>query len=1184
MKPFCDNRFGSVPGVMVLALMLVLDPACAFAAALKITKSSFDPAQHTLLVTGSTDAKLVKLYDKNNHQWLNEAIPRMGNFSFKMANLPEIPCTVQLKTEDKTLDVKIKGNPACSKGNLPPSCQIVSPGHEVSVSFGQAVKFVGRATDPEHTTLRYEWDFGGGADIRPTTADAGNVVFGVRDNAHYMVSFSAINVQGKRCADRVQVTVGTPPSNLPAKVSEQAAPTGTAMDNPTHAVMPFQPFGMAFHDLSYGYYSMLAPTNWVNAAVIKKGSIGANKPVLLGPEDVTAQYSAASSPWDPSGSGSINSTSRNYPVGNAYGESLVKKSDWFDPCLVWYDTNPATQNRSASDTQYISFFDTYLAQASPSIGRVKEPRPGIGVSGDLTNAECTYSNFFYPNWNDDLLPYDPANPSSFAYTHLESDDGTAFWSYDMISRFDPVHPNEEGFTGFRGVLPPNGSPMPGRDAPYQANAPQAFLASLQKETSDNYEGYDGERKFFAAKGIPSFPTDDQGRHNAYPLMRIQAHDKSGKLLATADAVTAVTTEFKCAECHTKGKNGSDQAVYDGLLTDMGMKIDSNGQLVSTGVPVKEGLEKYKGREKWIPRFVAPEDVDAARKNDRDVIEQAAMINIARLHDFYYNFIEDSGWLGPLELESEQLVAKNGKVHAQPGNCTDYCHKSVPRADPRRYNMAPIFDGSESGACPEMSDSLHNIHGRLIGTMNADFTGSIERNPINRELKLLDLTKNDPANPPKLLLAVKDTGTPDDSCFFCHAGKQDKYQRDVMSNAGVNCIDCHGDLAVLAGGGAMVSRGHGANPLDSRDPATNLNTAITRKELADAYMAWYSSYGRNADGNWYFLEKDKDGQYRHDGEVVSSLDMALAFIGGEGKDNGDGTYTLTDDDKKSETVTEKQLLKKESLKKTVNGWNLHFLRIPWAEELSCANCHTGDGSEPVRRRAYDMTTGTFKLQPITNERFAENIQPKQHDSSFTLVVQKGENCPPGTFSDTVTSEGKHVCQRGLFKDSIDRHGKVPCEACHGATHAVWPNPDPYANDNVTAMQLQGHTGTILECNVCHTPDAFKDGRVDGLNYDAGILAGPHNLHPVNDPYWWKSTDDTLQNGGHHNQWAKSPGKSGEDQCAACHGADHKGTRLSKTPVDRVFQAGKARNFEPIVVKAGTQISCDLCHDIEQSFKK
>jgi mono/diheme cytochrome c family protein len=881
-------------------------------------------------------------------------------------------------------------------------------------------------------------------------------------------------------------------------------------------------------------------------------------------------------------------------VGKPVAEAAIKKSDWFDPCMVWKDTNAATMDRNASDTQFETFFDTYVKQVSPALSRLREPRPGPGMSGDMTNAECAYSNFFYPNWDDTLAAFDPNNPASFAYTLLSPDAGAAYWDYDMISRYDPVRPGGEGFPGFRGVMQPKGSAMPGVGSAYQTNAPQAFSGEPQKESGDNYPGYDSALRFFSAKGLPQFPTDDGGRHNAYPIMRVQAKDKSGKLLGTTDAVTAVTTELKCAECHTKGKNGADQSIYDGLLTDMGWSFNkTDGFKEIPGAPVKAGLEKYKGREKWIPQFVTPEDLDAARKNERDVIEQASMINIARLHDFYYNFIDESGWLGPLEFESEQLYGKKGEVRVQPGNCTDYCHKSVPRADPRRYNMAPHYDAAEGagGACPEMSDSLHNIHGRLLGKMNADYTGTIKRDPLNRELILADLSKaQDPAWP--FFLKVADAGTPDDSCYFCHAGRQDKYQRDVMANAGVNCIDCHGDLAVLAGGGAMVSRDKSGNPLDSRGGPGDLSTPIDKEKLAFAYSAEEASYGDGADGNWHYLEKGPDGLYRHKGEIVTTLDMVLNFLSDTtGVDNGNGTFTLTT---KSEgnpdvvaTVTEAELLDK--VKVDVNGWNLHFARIPWAEELSCANCHTGNGDEPVRRRAYDMTTGKFRLLPVTNERFAENMLPKKHDSSFTLEVQDGQNCPPGTFSDSVTPGGKHVCERGLFKDSLDRHGHMPCESCHGSTHAIWPNPNPYANDNVTAMQLQGHTGTILECTVCHTADAFKnESDLDGGQYSgdkkAGILGGPHNIHPVNDTYWWKSTNGSSKDGGYHNMWSKKPGKDGEDQCAACHGADHKGTRLSKTPVDRVLEMGKTKRFKKVTVKAGTAISCDLCHSIEQSFIK
>jgi hypothetical protein len=176
----------------------------------------------------------------------------------------------------------------------------------------------------------------------------------------------------------------------------------------------------------------------------------------------------------------------------------------------------------------------------------------------------------------------------------------------------------------------------------------------------------------------------------------------------------------------------------------------------------------------------------------------------------------------------------------------------------------------------------------------------------------------------------------------------------------------------------------------------------------------------------------------------------------------------------------------------------------------------------------------------------------------------------------------------FRLGKDSHGDVPCAACHGAAHAIWPNRNPNANDNVTALQLQGHSGPLLECNVCHTADSYTrkadlDSRA-ALNLPTGILGGPHNLHPVNDPNWWKAAEGDTANesgttrGGWHNDYARIEGTAGEDQCAACHGNDHKGTRLSRTPVAREFldENGKA-----VKVKAGGIIGCNLCHSIEKS---
>lgn len=57
---------------------------------------------------------------------------------------------------------------------------------------------------------------------------------------------------------------------------------------------------------------------------------------------------------------------------------------------------------------------------------------------------------------------------------------------------------------------------------------------------------------------------------------------------------------------------------------------------------------------------------------------------------------------------------------------------------------------------------------------------------------------------------------------------------------------------------------------------------------------------------------------------------------------------------------------------------------------------------------------------------------------------------------------------LYRDSKGHHG-VHCSACHGSPHAIAPSV--VAADNVQAVALQGHAGTIDTCTVCHrrTPD-------------------------------------------------------------------------------------------------------------------
>lgn len=65
---------------------------------------------------------------------------------------------------------------------------------------------------------------------------------------------------------------------------------------------------------------------------------------------------------------------------------------------------------------------------------------------------------------------------------------------------------------------------------------------------------------------------------------------------------------------------------------------------------------------------------------------------------------------------------------------------------------------------------------------------------------------------------------------------------------------------------------------------------------------------------------------------------------------------------------------------------------------------------------------------------------------------------------------------LFRMSVG-HGGVYCEACHGSPHAILPSTQPL--DNMQVEQLQGYSGTLRECSVCH-----------GANVPA--QEGPHGL--------------------------------------------------------------------------------------------
>jgi hypothetical protein len=130
-----------------------------------------------------------------------------------------------------------------------------------------------------------------------------------------------------------------------------------------------------------------------------------------------------------------------------------------------------------------------------------------------------------------------------------------------------------------------------------------------------------------------------------------------------------------------------------------------------------------------------------------------------------------------------------------------------------------------------------------------------------------------------------------------------------------------------------------------------------------------------------------------------------------------------------------------------------------------------------------------------------------------------------------------------------HGGLMCESCHGATHAEYPSS--HSQDNALSLDMQGHTGTVGECTACHatTPNTAN--------------GGPHGMHMVGNA-WVSSHGDQVE-------------RSGGAACTACHGADYRGSPLSKIRVARTFNIeGGTKSFP-----AGHNMSCYDCHNGPQA---
>jgi hypothetical protein len=201
-------------------------------------------------------------------------------------------------------------------------------------------------------------------------------------------------------------------------------------------------------------------------------------------------------------------------------------------------------------------------------------------------------------------------------------------------------------------------------------------------------------------------------------------------------------------------------------------------------------------------------------------------------------------------------------------------------------------------------------------------------------------------------------------------------------------------------------------------------------------------------------------------------------------------------------------------------------------MSCQSCHS------TMAKVGDATRVGWLQEP--------NCQACHFDGKrTTTAVDAAGNLVKPADTRFATNPNTPAAGYSLFRFSKG-HGGMQCEACHGATHAEYPSSQ--ANDNLQSIGLQGYAGTVRECTVCHS------------NVPMTASGGPHGMHTIG-ATWVSRHGDMVGSAG------------GATQCAACHGADYRGSPLSQLKVARTYSVeGRTVNFV-----AGQNIGCYDCHN-------
>ncbi len=1222
-------------GLLVLAplaaaIMAAAAPSVEAAAKPFNASVKYNKALQRVVVAGKTPASIpanarVSVYDASNQIMLYTANTNSKNkFNFMLPGNTPVPCKVRMEVTNpndndvlSSLIPVIGADKSCKTTAAVPACAIATPGMDTEITAGGSVNFAPAAVKPKKGAAApaYTWSFGDGSE----DASSAGASHTYTATGRYKVTLTA-EAAGNTCTDDVVVSVIPPSGTNPyGKVNEPATPAmASGMPNANggndldaYVVMPFEDTGMQGGSQVSLPFNNLNPYNALNAQVLQKIP---HKPSIIDSSQLSVYYSAASNSMDPLGKNSINSTSQNIFAGNAIGSN-------FDPattlcvwsCLPTYNDDgsvktPGKETKLIADHDYL---DAILPK-SEFWDRSRQPwdkKTGAANPVQYGLAAIDGHNRIILNGEQAMTKPDQGLPG-----HVDSGKGkrampgiASPYQVNDPQKFD-YSSDQDSFVAQN--IPAGDVDDQGRINPYPLMRVEAKIGDERVAATDAVYTTASETRCRECHSKGGIAANDQVWRTPVHENELRNADGSpgpatgkGSFLEgqTPDTIPVLSGDLQ--KDFTQYGYGpaihnrfdDEHVAFPGQKIDnrppgVGAEYDANGirtdRVVESrywNLTTDQACNKGDADCKLQVRLKFKGAEDYGNKDDWRAQEKAALYNTALMHDYmtkyYYNqaygelnlygktfpaldpskartgyattFADQAeekgkGSLGAMCAghHTSQLKADigagaqayqnglsnfSGTMHAFHGKMQVYKENVSAGADGKAHEKGELV--RDTRGHPLMYggrgwDSMHfdegNIRHKAGGTVNPD--GSLV-DPAKETRNLWDVVKNDWA-PEKfgmhaqgeLLYQFGDKVAMDKNCANCHTGKTEKGYRDIHHTAGLKCDNCHGDML----------------------------------SVGNAYPNELYNYALTA-----------------------------------------GTERLGEDD--PNTLTQ-----------------LDFRRY-WIDEPDCGSCHMGDASHG------DFSAGVMKTGWDANDKAKASRMPM--NARFAVMPHYEERPEKATATDADVTAGlaaqkgdtfyrKVKLSQALYRKSADVHGsgssELTCSSCHGGSHAIWPNQDPNANDNQTAKQLQGYEGNIAECSVCHIKDDFKTGLVatnggeSGLGVAQGVrdgavvtpasakayLAGPHGMHPVGDEYWYKNAEGTAVNskqgninGGWHTDMATKPGPDGEDQCAACHGADHKGTRLSKTLVDRVLTNDKGK---PVKVLKGQVIGCNLCHTLKKSF--